>query len=69
MSWNYRVMKETDGCLGIHEVYYNDVTGKPEGWTERAFVIGDDLDELRSALAMMLAALEKDVLDMPEEKP
>ena len=70
MSWNYRVMKSKDGeddWYQIHEVYcdeYNNVSG----WTKNgATVSGNTIDEVRSSLKLMLASLNKEVLNQNKE--
>ena len=32
MSWHYRIVRHTDGSLGLHEVYC-DEAGQPNGFT------------------------------------
>ena len=63
MSWNYRVLRYKDGCVGIHEVYY-DEDGRPEGCTERPVgPVGDDVGGLRGTLSAMLYAIDEPELD------
>jgi hypothetical protein len=62
MTWNYRVIKK-DGNLGIHGVYY-DETGNIKSYDlEPNKPLGDDLDDLRNELELMLEALDKEVFD------
>jgi hypothetical protein len=67
MSWNYRLVKYTNGdesWLKIHEVHYN-----PDGsiWgmdnKEDAIFAGADLDEAKAELALLLKATEKPILN------
>lgn len=68
MSWNYRVIRHLatqDGSAyyAIHEVYYND-QGMPYMVShESVKPFGETLDELKSDLGMIHAALRKPVLD------
>jgi hypothetical protein len=62
MTWNYRVIKK-DGHLGIHGVYY-DEAGKIESYDlEPNKPLGDDLDDLRNVLELMIESLDKEILD------
>lgn len=62
-SWNYRVLRYSDGSLGIHEVYY-DEGGKPSMCTvDGVSGAGEDIDELRRDLKLMAKALEKPILE------
>jgi hypothetical protein len=65
VTWNHRVIQHDDGTLGIYEVYYDD-DGKPYMWTEDAFVIGDDADELMEELTRMVACIANDWLEMSD---
>lgn len=73
MSWNYRVIRRTGGygcgiegkwvSFCIHEVYYTK-RGRPKSWSEDPQdPHGETLEELRDCLNMMLAALDKPVLE------
>ena len=67
MTWSYRIMKHSDGWLGLHEVFYDD-DGKVNGWTEEAvkFVAWEDEGPagIIKSLEMALAdAKNLDVLD------
>lgn len=70
MSWNYRVMAQTQSLPGaepymyftIHEVYYND-QDKPNGYSENAIApSGESPEELGWTLRKMREAIEKPVL-------
>ena len=67
MSWNYRVIKTVvpDHCAWytIEEVYYSDdpIDLDKLGFGD-AKPYGDDIDELRGSLELMLGALEKPAL-------
>lgn len=79
MSWNYRVMRHThtnplgeqESSFFIHEVYYknkkvNDhtVSTKDVGYSsDPRPAFGESLEALRACLNLMLAALDKPVLD------
>lgn len=77
MSWNYRVVHETEAVPGpdeteiediytIREVFYDD-DHKPELWSaEPCSPQGDNLASLREDLGHMLMALEQDVLEESE---
>jgi len=62
---------ETEHTFGIHEVYYRSdevdertVSSSEVGFTEMPVtVVGESVEAIRSALELMLAALEKPVLD------
>lgn len=71
MTWNYRVCKETysvgtpdeEVTYSIREAYYNN--DKVDGVTTREVgAIGESVEELREVLINMLAALDKEVLDV-----
>ncbi len=70
MSWNFRVIKtkvEGDPFIefeyGIHEVYYNLETGKPNGYHSKPRrVDAETIEELKWTLNKMLEALDKPVL-------
>ena len=65
--WNHRVTRSTTDAgtvYEIREVYY---IGDRIGWTQDASApYGETLDELRQDLERMLAALDKEVLDVGE---
>jgi hypothetical protein len=62
MTWNYRVVRTTDGeeeSFAIYEVYYDD-EDRPEARTEQpASPAGETLEELQA----YLRALSEPVLD------
>lgn len=63
MGWNYRVLRYSNGELGIHEVYY-DEAGNPTSCTEDAVGPGgDDLAEIRAVMEDMKSALAQPILD------
>jgi hypothetical protein len=66
MTWNYRVVRTTDGeeeSFAIYEVYYDD-DGRPEACTEDpAHPSGETLEELAEDLTYYQAALSQPVLD------
>lgn len=67
MGWNYRVLRfeqpDGDPWYAIHEVHY-DKGGVISGWTEGAARVGDESrDGLFNVLAMMIDALDHEVLD------
>lgn len=55
MSWNYRVIRETDGSLFVHEVFY-DAAGKPQGWGPPAVFGVPDGDDLNGLIRNLLRA-------------
>jgi len=61
--WNYRVLKKDD-LFALHSVYYDD-DGKIVGWSQNPDpVIDEDFDYLRTQLALMLEALDEEVVDL-----
>jgi hypothetical protein len=73
VSWNYRVVEEANGLLGISETYYGD-DGKPSLYTRHLPVQGETAQEVEEMHFAMAAALERPVLKegvdfpIPEEK-
>lgn len=68
MTWNYRVIRHLatqDGTAhyAIHEVYYNEHGTPYMVSLEPAKPFGETLDELKSDLGMIHAALRKPALD------
>lgn len=71
MSWNHRVMRQADGAGAfdaIYEVYYDDKTGKVNGWTENSTGPVSDVNsngqsELKNEIDRFMQALEKPILD------
>lgn len=66
MTWNYRVVRTTQGdeeWFAIYEVYYDD-DGRPEARTEEpASPAGETLEELQEDLQWYLRALQEPVLE------
>lgn len=63
MSWNYRVVRGEYG-LRIYDVYY-DGDGNPIATHQNpTYVYGDQLQDLKQQLMLMIEALEKPVLDV-----
>ncbi len=62
---------ETEHTYGIHEVYYRSdevdertVSSSEVGFTEMPVpVVGESVEALRSALELMLASLDKPIID------
>lgn len=71
MTWNYRVVRVERGDYASYElaeVYYHDSTGEIEAWAKASAPAGDDPDDLRGDVEVMLAALDRPVLttaDLP----
>jgi len=65
-TWNYRVLRHSDGSLGIYEVYYTD--GNPDSRSSVPCAVGDNLDELTRELRNMQRALSEDILDITTYK-
>jgi len=79
MVWNHRVIRHKDDkgnvWYQIHEVYYDEKDGKyhPTSVTVDSIApYGEDVEELRSTLEMMIKCLGDPVLDydgdFPDEK-
>ena len=71
MSWNYRIVRYSDGSgFGLHEVYY-DADGKPEAMSvEPATFTADETVGrygLVRAMQMAEAAKRRPVFDEPAE--
>ena len=72
MIWNYCVLKQRqkDGSwvFGIHEVYYNEKSGKPCAFTEEpVYPQGASLEELKKDLAYIQSdILKKKPIDVKE---
>ena len=68
MSWNYRVMKHTDGMgewYFLHEVYYDK--GKVVNCTENPIApFGETPKELQQNLELMKKAFDKPTLSYEE---
>ena len=48
-GWNYRLIRDGDGYLGIHEVYY-DSKGNIVNWTDEVSLYGETAEDLRKQL-------------------
>lgn len=77
-GWNYRIFKrELDDGLGgkevefyVGEAYYDDKTGKLNGWTEGPTTpIGNDKWELFDALAAYSSAMSQAYIDLTVDPP
>ena len=68
MSWNYRIVRYTDGGCGLHEVHY-DADGKAIRMIEKpAGFVGDTPAEVRSSLmTAKMDATRRPVFDEPKE--
>lgn len=69
MSWNYRIVKYSDGSgFGLHEVYY-DSEGKEKAMTDKpAGFVGDTPEEIKDVLAMAASdASKRPVFEQPVE--
>jgi len=60
MTWNYRAVRYANGCIGLHEVFYDEV-GKPKLRTEDpiGFVVNDD-----EAVADLIHSMEMAIADL-----
>lgn len=72
MKWTYRVSKQTlsngDVVFAIRE-FYHDKQGRLDSWTEEEIApIGNSLEDLKGELALIMQALEHDVVDIGDEK-
>ena len=70
MTWNYRILRYTDGTLALHEVYY-DEAGQVKNYTARPISFAVDADEGHDGLvqSMKLAlrdAIDRPILDVPD---
>ena len=55
--WHYQLMKHGDGTVAIHEYFPLD---DGDAWTENPVTVtGDDIDDLRRSLLLMLLDIEK----------
>lgn len=70
MFWNHRLMQRVEGegtsyeevVLYVVEVFYNESDNSIIGWSEKEYVWGENLEEVRQSLHWMLDALDKPVL-------
>jgi len=80
MSFNFRLVQgedvvkdkanpEIDGdvmpYLAIYEVYY-DEEGRPDGYSERPVVVGNNLEDLKAELVNIMTAFDLPVLEMKD---
>lgn len=62
MTWNYRVIKDSEGYLSIHEVYY-DEDGAIVSWSKDPISpSGEDFEDISSDISYMKLALLKPIL-------
>ncbi len=68
MTWNYRIVRYSDGSLGLHEVHY-DGQGNPVAMTDSpaTFVCEEDEDTLGIIGALEMAL--KDAKSLPVFTP
>ena len=70
--WNYRAIKDKDGSVCLHEVYYND-DGSIMSWTVNpvAFASIHSVDDLVQGLEMAISDLKKypilNITDLEEQ--
>ena len=64
-TWNYRVVKK-DEYVGIHEAYYNGEGNVYMVTVDPVSPVGEDLDQLKTTLELMLEALDDGVLDFDQ---
>lgn len=65
MYWNYRIIKDCDGCFGVHEVYYNE-KNEPWGATETPITFRCSKDE--EPRIVIANALKKALKDIKNKK-
>lgn len=71
--WNHRVIRYKDAAAeggyyySVCEVYYGE-NGIPMSWSEHADVGGDSLDEIKSALVMILGCLKYPIMEIRGKK-
>lgn len=65
MTWNYRIIRYTNGDFGLHEVYYEN--GKPKARTQEAIVALDKeegVEGIVKSLELMIHdAKHREILD------
>lgn len=67
MSWNFRVMRQMDGSLSVHEVFY-DEAGQPSAYSPPAtFGVPDGEDV--SALIRNLLRAARNARTLPVLEP
>jgi hypothetical protein len=62
MTWNYRVVRNGND-LRIYDVYYDGQGRAHSRHVEPTYVHGETLEDLRSQLTEMLAALDAPILE------
>lgn len=62
MTWNYRVVRNGND-LRIYDVYYDDQGRAHSRHVEPTYAYGETLEDLRSQLTEMLAALDAPILE------
>ena len=76
-GWNYRIVRKNvymgktiapEVMYGIHETYYNGEDKPTAITTDHMRPYGETLDELKSDLEKMVAALDKPVLNWEDFK-
>ena len=80
MSFNFRLVQGADVVndpanpeidedvmpyLAIYEVYYDDA-GRPDGYSERPVVVGNNLEDLKAELVNIMTAFDLPVLEMKD---
>ena len=61
-GWNHRVVRLKDNDLVFAEVYYDDETGKPDGWSD-PFFVGADIGEMLTLVERLRKACCLPVID------
>jgi hypothetical protein len=59
MTWNYRIIRDEEGGLAFHEVYY-DKQGNVEGWTKN--MVSPHAGSLRELQEFIDSAMMKPIL-------
>jgi hypothetical protein len=68
MDWDYRVIKQNDGHLKVHQVFYQ-ADGSIYGMSEDEIVLeGFEMDEIVSEWKAMKLAFEKPVIELGNKK-
>ena len=67
MGWNYRILEDEYGTLGIHEVYYGDA-GDPQYCTADPIDLAgfSDITDLLDTLEMMKRAVKLPILSIED---
>lgn len=66
-GWNYRILEDEHGTLGIHEVYYGD-NGDPQYCTANPIDLSGfvDIIDLLDTLEMMKRAVKLPILNIED---